>query len=110
MTDSRQRWLESLAPHVRAEVEAGIADYEDPNNVEYVDDDWRPAPDVAFKVVPDPPLGVWFDLEFTQSECAELMQAVGDADPFAFIKAAALNHAREMIVEREASNGVTAAD
>lgn len=95
---------------MRAEVKAEIADYEDPDNFEYVDDDWRPASDAAFKVVPDPPLGVWFDLEFTQSECAELMQAVGDADPFAFIKTAALNHARETIAEREASDGVTAAD
>ncbi len=110
MTDSRQQWLESLAPHVRAEVEAGIADYEDPNNFEYVDDDWQPASDAAFKVVPDPPPGVWFDLEFTQAECAELMQAVGDADPFEFIKTAALERAREMIAEREASDGLTAAD
>ena len=112
MTDSRQRWLDSLDPRVRAEVKAEIAYYEDPNNVEYVaiDDDWQSAPGAEFKVIPDPPPGVWFDLEFTQSEYVELMQAVGDGDPFEFIKAAVLERAREMVAEREAADSVTVAD
>ena len=44
MQDSRQQWLDSLTPHVRAEVEAEISDYEDPDNAEYIEDgdDWEP--------------------------------------------------------------------
>ena len=51
MTDSRQAWLESLDPRVRAEVEAEIADYEDPGNAECVeDDDWEPGADFRFEI------------------------------------------------------------
>ena len=98
MTDSRQVWLESLDPRVRAEVEAEIADYEDSGNAEYmgVDDDWQPSPDATFTVVPDRPPGVLFDVEFSQAECEALLGAVGDGDPFQFIRDAALARAREI--------------
>ncbi len=98
MTDSRQAWLESLGPRVRAEVEAEIAYYEDSGNAEYmgVDDDWQPSPDATFTVVPDRPPGVLFDVEFSQSECEALLGAVGDGDPFQFIRDAALARAREI--------------
>ena len=98
MTDSRQVWLESLDPRVRAEVEAEIACYEDSGNAEYmgVDDDWQPSPDATFTVVPDRPPGVLFDVEFSQSECELLLRAVGDGDPFQFIRDAALARAREI--------------
>ena len=97
MTDSRQAWLESLDPRVRAEVEVEIAYYEDPDNAEYVeDDDWQPSPDATFTLVPDRPPGVLFDVEFSQSECEALLRAAGDGDPFQFIRDAALARAREI--------------
>ena len=112
MQDSRQQWLDSLDPCVRAEVEAEIAESEHPDIEECIDidEDWQLSPNATFKVVPDSPPGVWFDLEFTTSERDELMQAVGEADPFEFIKATALERARDMVAEREAADSVTAAD
>ena len=106
--------MESLDPRVRAEVEAEIADYEDPDNAEYVeDDDWQPSPNATFTVVPDRPPGVLFDVEFSQSECEALLRAVGDADPFQFIRTAALDRAREINAAEQGqveADTVTAAD
>ena len=51
-----------------------------------------------------------FDLDFDRSECALLFSAIGRSNPFEFIKTAALERAREMIAECEASDGLTAAD
>lgn len=115
VTDSRQAWLASLAPRVRAEVEAEIAYYEDPDNAEYMDmdDDWQPSPNAAFTVVPDRPPGVLFDVEFSHSECEALLRAVGDGDPFQFIRAAALDRAREINAAEQGqvdADTVTAAD
>ncbi len=112
MQDSRQQWLDSLDPRVRAEVEAKIAEYEHPDIEECIDidEDWQLSPNATFKVVPDPPPGVWFDLEFTTSEYDELMQAVGEADPFEFIKAAALARARGIFVERDDAGSATVFD
>ena len=99
---------------MRAEVEAEIAYYEDPDNVEYVeDDDWEPSPNATFTVVPDRPPGVLFDVEFSQSECEALLRAVGDGDPFQFIRAAALDRAREINAAEQGqvdADTVTAAD
>ena len=88
MTDSRQTWLDSLAPRVRAEVEAEIADYEDPNNAEYVeDDDWEPGPDFRLEI----------GVAFTREELALLAEAVGrGSDASAFIKSAALEQVRAL--------------
>ena len=58
----------------------------------------------------DPTAGIVFDLDFDRSECAVLFSAIGRNDPFEFIKTAALERAREMIAEREASDSLTAAD
>lgn len=82
MTDSRQAWLESLDPRVRAEVEAEIADYEDPDNAEYVEEgDWEPGADFRFEI----------GVAFTREELALLAEAVGrGSDASAFIKSAAL--------------------
>ena len=67
--------------------------------------EWEP-----IEVEVDPTAGIVFDVEFDRSECALLFSAIGHEDPFAFIKTAALERAREMITEREASDEVTAAD
>ena len=67
--------------------------------------EWEP-----IEVDVDPTAGIVFDLDFDRSECALLFSAIGRNDPFAFIKSAVLERAREMIAEREASDGVTAAD
>ena len=92
MTDSRQAWLESLDPRVRAEVEAEIADYEDPNNAEYVeDDDWEPGADFRLEI----------GVAFTREELALLSEAVGrGSDASAFIKSAALERVRALLAER----------
>ena len=93
MTDSRQQWLESLAPRVRAEVEAEIADYEDPTNVEYQDDeeDWEPGPDWTYEI----------GVAFTGDELRALSEAVGrEHDIGAFIKRLALNEARAIQAKR----------
>ena len=92
MTDSRQAWLESLEPRVRAEVEAEIADYEDPNNAEYVEDDaWEPGADFRFEI----------GVAFTREELALLSQAVGrGSDASAFIRSAALERVRALLAER----------
>ena len=92
MTDSRQAWLESLDPRVRAEVEAEIADYEDPDNAEYVeDDDWEPGTDFRFEI----------GVAFTREELALLSDAVGrGSDASAFIKSAALEQVRALLAER----------
>ena len=115
MADSRQVWLESLDPRVRVEVEEEIAYYEDSGSAEYmgVDDDWQPSPDATFTVVPDRPPGVLFDVEFSQSECEVLLRAVGDGDPFQFIRDAALARAREISAAEQGqgeADTVTAAD
>ena len=67
--------------------------------------EWEP-----IEVDVDPTAGIVFDLDFDRSECAVLFSAIGRNDPFEFIKTAALERAREMIAEREASDSLTAAD
>ena len=64
----------------------------------------------SIEVDVDPTAGIVFDLDFDRSECALLFSAIGRSNPFEFIKTAALERAREMIAEREASDSLTAAD
>ena len=92
MTDARQAWLESLDPRVRVEVEAEIADYEDPDNAEYVeDDDWEPGPDFRLEI----------GVAFTREELALLSGAVGlGNDASAFIKSAAMERVKALLAER----------
>ena len=81
---------------------------------------WSPAEERAMASDPsewvpvdvdvDPNAGMVFRVRFDRGECGELFEAVGDDNPFEFIKAAALERAREMIAEREAADSVTAAD
>ena len=92
MTDSRQAWLKSLDPRVRAEVEAEIADYEDPDNAEYVEDgDWEPGADFKLEI----------GVAFTREELALLSEAVGrGSDASAFIKSAAMERVKALLAER----------
>ena len=161
MTDSRQAWLESLDPRVRAEVEAEIADYEDPGNAEYVEgDDWEPGADFRFEigvaftreelallsetigrgndasafiksaamervkalygdpskrspveveVAPDP--GLVLRVRFSGEEQAKLHRATGsEGNPFEFVREATMDRVQQMLAERNASEGVNAAD
>ena len=161
MTDSRQAWLESLDPRVRAEVEAEIADYEDPGNAECVeDDDWEPGADfrleigVAFtreelallseavgrgsdasafiksaaleqmqalygdpskrspvevEVAPDP--GLVLRVRFSGDEQTKLHRAIGsEGNPFEFVREATMGRVQELLAERDAGDGVNAAD
>lgn len=67
--------------------------------------EWEP-----IEVEVDPTAGIVFDVDFDSSECALLFSAIGRNDPFAFIKAAALDRARETIAERKTPDSLTAAD
>ena len=89
---AQQAWLESLDPRVRAEVEAEIADYEDPDNAEYVEgDDWEPGADFRFEI----------GVAFTREELALLSEAVGrGSDASAFIRSAAMGRVRALLAER----------
>ncbi|MDE2892570.1 MAG: hypothetical protein OXN86_08730 [Chloroflexota bacterium] len=104
MTDSRQTWLESLDPRVRAEVEAEIADYEDPENAEYVeDDDWAPPKGG----------GMGLTVDFSSEEITTLSQAFGASlEMFKIMHDALMARAHEELREREESDSdsLTAAD
>ena len=103
MTDSRQTWLESLDPRVRAEVEAEIAFYEDPDNYEYVeDDDWEPNPNFTTGLT----------VEFTREEIHLLRKAF---DPqiqmFTLMHDMLLERAHAILAERgDPKSNTVAAD
>ena len=101
MTDSRQTWLESLDPRVRAEVEAEIADYEDPDNFEYVEDaDWKPTA--------NPGLGL--TVEFSSEEIKTLSKAFGASGKmFEIMHDSLMERARVALVERSESDSDTVA-
>ena len=100
MTDSRHARLESLDPEVRAEVEAEIADYEDPDNYEYVDDDWTP---------PENP-GMRLTVEFSREEIKTLSKAYGaSVEMFEIMHDALMARARALLTERSDSESDTVA-
>ena len=93
MQDSRQQWLESLDPRVRAEIEAEISDYEDPDNAEYIKggDDWEPGPDWTIE------LGIGF----SRDELRALSEAVGPGnDAGIFIKELVMERVQALLAER----------
>ncbi|MCY4616996.1 MAG: hypothetical protein OXD50_00365 [Chloroflexi bacterium] len=105
MTDSQQVWLESLDPRVRAEVEAEIADYEDPDNSEWVDvdEDWKP-PEGS---------GMGLTVEFSGEEIKTLTKAFGaSVEMFEIMHDALMERAQTVLVKREDadSDSVAAAD
>ena len=70
--------------------------------------EWEP-----IEVEVDPTAGIVFEVDFDRSECAVLFDAIGHSNPFEFIKAAALNRAREMLAAEKQppeANSVSAAD
>lgn len=102
MTDSRQIWLESLDPRVRAEVEAEIADYEDPDNWEYVeDDDWKPPANS----------GMGLTVEFSSEEIRTLSKAFGaSVEMFEIMHDTLMERAQAVLAKRgdPESNAVAA--
>ena len=102
MKDSQQVWLESLPPGVRAETEADIALYDDPDVEEWVDidDDWKP---------PDNP-GMGLTVDFTREEIRTLTKAFGaSVEMFEIMHDSLMERARVALVERSESDSDTVA-
>jgi len=89
---------------VRAEVEAEIADYEDPGNFEYVeDDDWEPPKEG----------GMGLTVEFSREDIATLSKAFGaSVEMFEIMHDALMERAHQSLKERGEldSDTVAAAD
>lgn len=100
MTDSRQAWLESLDPRVRAEVEAEIAYYENPDNYEIVDDDdWEPPENPVYGLT----------VEFSGEEITLISEAFGPGiAPFELMHDLLLDRVRAILAERDQSETVAA--
>ncbi len=93
MTDSRQAWLESLDPRVRADVEAEIAFYENPDNYELVDfdDDWEPPKEG----------GMGLTVEFSSEEIRTLSKAFGaSVEMFEIMHDTLMERAQVILAER----------
>ena len=101
MKDSQKLWLESLDPQVRAEVEAEIADYEDPDNWEIdYDPDWKPRPEGGMGLIVD----------FNREEIKTLTKAFGtDTAMFTIMHDALMKQANEIIAQRDEANPDAAA-
>ena len=88
MVYSRQAWLESLDPRLRAVVEADLADYEDTGHCVHLDIDEGPDP---------APIGEYGMLvEFTHQELHLISRGLGrDCQPIRLMKEMLLERARK---------------
>ena len=67
-------------------------------------------PGEPIEIEVDPDAGIVFEVDFDRAECEVLFGAIGDADPFEFIKSAALERAHELRAEADDAGSLTAAD
>ena len=67
-------------------------------------------PGEPIEIEVDPDAGIVFEVDFDRAECEVLFGAIGDADPFEFIKSAVLERAHELRAEADDAGSLTAAD
>ena len=104
MKSRQQLWLESLPPDVRADAEADIAMYDNPDIEEETDynEDWSPAENLTMSL----------SVPFNREEIRVISEAFGaSAEMFEIMHDGLMERAREIIAERgESERDSVAAD